>query len=57
MGIFLMWPGVIFIGVISLFIPRVVLVMVGWNILEYGVGGGIILVILTVIALIADCTD
>jgi hypothetical protein len=51
---FFEWMGVVFLAIIAFFIPRTILAIVSWNVLEYQLETAIILVILTFLAIISD---
>lgn len=48
------WISIILIGVLAIFIPRTILVIIAWNLLEYGNLGMFVLSVFTFIAVIID---
>lgn len=48
------WFGIVCAAIIAVFILLTVLSLVAWNALEYGLGGGCILMVLTIIGCLFD---
>ena len=51
---FFSWLGILLVAIIAIFFPRTILAIVTWNVLDFGVLGGLVLTILTILSVLVD---